>query len=243
MFQIDKAKFGSFVASLRKEKGMTQKELAQKLYVSDKAVSKWETGASIPDVALLAPLAACLGVTVAELLEGRRIQTPLDTAQVEEVVQKAMAVPRQSWGKRLAILIVSTLASCLELGLAAGLGCPFHTALWLPPAMAFGFGLYFWLGSREQLPGYYDRERIGTYQHGPLRMNLPGVVFHNRNWPHLVRVLRVSSVIGMTVYPLLYLVGGKAFPAGWYGLGEKLLVAVMAVCFVGALYWTGKKYE
>ena len=46
MFEIDKAKFGAFVAQLRKEKGLMQKELAEKLYVSDKAVSKWERGVS-----------------------------------------------------------------------------------------------------------------------------------------------------------------------------------------------------
>ena len=67
MYVIDKAKFGAFVVKLRKEKEMTQKELAQQLFVSDKAVSKWETGASIPDTALLIPLAEILGVTVTEL--------------------------------------------------------------------------------------------------------------------------------------------------------------------------------
>ena len=46
MYEMDKAKFGAFVAQLRKERGVTQKELAQKLYISDKAVSKWETGGS-----------------------------------------------------------------------------------------------------------------------------------------------------------------------------------------------------
>lgn len=47
MFEIDKQKIGAFIASLRKEKGFTQKELAQQLFISDKAVSKWETGVSI----------------------------------------------------------------------------------------------------------------------------------------------------------------------------------------------------
>ena len=47
MFEIDKKKFGHFVAQLRKEKGMTQKELAQQLFISDKAISKWETGGSL----------------------------------------------------------------------------------------------------------------------------------------------------------------------------------------------------
>ena len=61
MYELDKKKFGSFVARLRREQGLTQKELAQDLYISDKAVSKWETGVSIPDTALLVPLAQKLG--------------------------------------------------------------------------------------------------------------------------------------------------------------------------------------
>ena len=47
MFRIDNQKFGAFVAELRREKGMTQKELAERLFVSDKAVSKWERGLSL----------------------------------------------------------------------------------------------------------------------------------------------------------------------------------------------------
>lgn len=48
MYELDKAAFGRFLAQLRREKGMTQKELAATLYVSDKAVSKWERGLSVP---------------------------------------------------------------------------------------------------------------------------------------------------------------------------------------------------
>ena len=57
MYELDKAAFGHFLAQLRREKGMTQKELAATLYVSDKAVSKWERGLSVPDISLLVPLA------------------------------------------------------------------------------------------------------------------------------------------------------------------------------------------
>ena len=46
MFEIDKQKFGSFVSELRKEKGLTQKEVAERLFISPKAISKWETGVS-----------------------------------------------------------------------------------------------------------------------------------------------------------------------------------------------------
>ena len=67
MFEIDKEKFGIFVCERRKEKKMTQKELAEKLYVSDKAVSKWERGLSMPDISLLIPMSEVLEVTVTEL--------------------------------------------------------------------------------------------------------------------------------------------------------------------------------
>ena len=62
MYELDKAAFGRFLAQLRREKGMTQKELAATLYVSDKAVSKWERGLSVPDISLLVPLADIEGV-------------------------------------------------------------------------------------------------------------------------------------------------------------------------------------
>ena len=74
MYELDKAAFGRFLAQLRREKGMTQKELAAPLYVSDKAVSKWERGQSVPDISLLVPLAEQLNATVAELLQGRRVE-------------------------------------------------------------------------------------------------------------------------------------------------------------------------
>lgn len=48
MFEIDKEKLGAFISQLRKEKGYTQKELAEQLFLSNKAISKWETGASNP---------------------------------------------------------------------------------------------------------------------------------------------------------------------------------------------------
>ena len=69
---LEKEKFGAFVSALRKEQKLTQKELAQRLHTSDKAVSKWETGTCLPDVSLLMPLAEVLGVTVTELLRGNR---------------------------------------------------------------------------------------------------------------------------------------------------------------------------
>ena len=67
---MDNIRFGAFVAQLRKEQGLTQKELADRLNVTDKAVSKWETGKGFPDVKLLEPLAQALGISLVELIRG-----------------------------------------------------------------------------------------------------------------------------------------------------------------------------
>ena len=67
--KMNNIKFGMNIARLRKEKGLTQKELAVKLNVTDKAVSRWERGVGFPDISSLCPLAEALGVTVAKLLD------------------------------------------------------------------------------------------------------------------------------------------------------------------------------
>ena len=64
--------FGVFLHELRKEKGMTQAALAERLGVTNKAVSKWETGEAMPETAQLLPISRVFGVTVDELLDGKR---------------------------------------------------------------------------------------------------------------------------------------------------------------------------
>ena len=64
-------KIGELISELRKSKGMTQKDLAEQLGVTDKAVSKWERGQSYPDISLIIPLSDLLGVTANELLSGK----------------------------------------------------------------------------------------------------------------------------------------------------------------------------
>ena len=64
---------GAIIRRLREEKNMTQSELAEKLNVSDKAVSRWETGKGYPDITLIEPIAGALGISVAELLSGSSV--------------------------------------------------------------------------------------------------------------------------------------------------------------------------
>lgn len=82
---MDAKKFGVFIAELRKEQCMTQADLAKKLNVTDKAVSKWERGLGFPDINSIAPLADALGVSVLEIMRSERIPEvtiPQNTASV-----------------------------------------------------------------------------------------------------------------------------------------------------------------
>lgn len=160
MFQIDKAEFGAFVAQLRGEKGLTQKQLSELLYVSDKAVSKWERGLSLPDISMLMPLSEILGVTVTELLEGRRIENAeeMDPAQVESLLQKAIGMSeeqskpsREQRRKNALIFLAGVLALALETALYFLTGHDFvalmedavlSTALMLSPMALFLGGLF-----------------------------------------------------------------------------------------------------
>lgn len=85
-------KMGRFICELRKEKKLTQKNLAEKLEVTDKAVSKWERGISCPDVSLLVPLSKILGVTTGELLNGEKNQFTDKGNETANVVAKESAV-------------------------------------------------------------------------------------------------------------------------------------------------------
>ena len=72
---MDQNKTGAFIKELRRERGWTQGTFAEKLDVSEKTVSKWETGRGLPDVSLMLPVCGLLGITVNELLAGERLPT------------------------------------------------------------------------------------------------------------------------------------------------------------------------
>ena len=84
---MDQMKIGSFIQKNRKKKGMTQQQLADVLHVSNKAVSKWETGVNIPDTAMLVPLSEALDVSVLDLLMGSELNEA-DSSEVNGFATK-----------------------------------------------------------------------------------------------------------------------------------------------------------
>ncbi len=255
MFEINKEKFGPFVAELRKEKGYTQKELAAKLYISDKAISKWETSVSIPDVSLLIPLSEALGVSVTELLQCQRSNSneSITPGDVEDIVKKAIhyggeqAEVSKMQKKKSAIL----LSLCTAIAIAAFIALLSSgtiaenelASLATLEIMSFVFSAYFHFFARNRLPDYYDGNRIGTYNHGPFRMNIPGLSMNNSNWPHIRRAAAVCTSLLLILLPALYFVLHALLPQNAEMLKSALLMLLFFCGLFLPIYLVGKKYE
>lgn len=249
VFEIDRQKFGAFVARLRREKGYTQKELACRLFISDKAVSKWETGVSIPDTALLVPLSELLGVSVTELLMSERMEKAgtFEPGQVEMIVKRAITY-NENHGKR-AYQVKSRWPFYYGISLfvgAAGMvlnyagGRTFETLGTLMGLCAI-FGAYFCFFVKLELPRFYDENHVNIFYDGLFRMNMPGVEFNNGNWPHILRAVRVWSCLSMVLFPILhYLLGNPKWGAVRYVGGFILLFMFLGSLF-GAIYAGGRK--
>lgn len=112
MNQIDT---GKFIASCRKEKGMTQAQLAEKMNITDRAVSKWETGKSMPDSSIMLELCNILGVTVNELLSGERIEMDNYEEKVNENLIEMKKKEENSLNKNALISIIYTITMAIAL--------------------------------------------------------------------------------------------------------------------------------
>ena len=113
---MDNKKIGGLIAAQRKEMKLTQKELGQRLHVSDRAVSKWERGLNLPDAALFQPLCRELDITVTELLRGER--EPPTVSQLEQMVSDTVTLAqKKERGGRKYRWIAAVLAAALALSL------------------------------------------------------------------------------------------------------------------------------
>lgn len=241
MYELDKAAFGHFLAQLRREKGMTQKELAATLYVSDKAVSKWERGLSVPDISLLVPLAEQLNVTVAELLQGRWVEEErrFTREETEDLIRKALTFSAEPPERRqvrtkkyLPVYVI-----CCVLGVAGALALLIVDVVF---GVVYGAYAMFWMA--ETLPRYYDENRIYNFAQGAFHIHIPGVYYNNRNWKHIVRAFRVWSMASLVLVPPC--TAGAVLlerATGWQVLGAVLVVYIASL--FGAIVIPAKRFE
>ncbi len=250
MYLLDKAKFGALVAKLRKEKGYTQKELAEQLLISDKAISKWETGVTIPDTALLIPLADILGVTVTELLTGEQLdQQKISPQAVEDIVKTAIgyhkAPSMRAWQVKNPWSILFVLACLANTLLSFFL---WQKGSLTPTLITNGvltavFGAYFWFFVPIRLPDYYDENKISHIYDGAFRMNVVGVYFNNSNWPHIIRACRWAMAANMVGFSLLSIVFNALIPTLWGSYGEIILFSLLLCGIFVPMYIAGRKYK
>lgn len=136
---VEAKEFGRFIAGMRKEKKMTQAELAEKIHVTDKAVSRWERGLGFPDIQTIEPLAQALGISVLELMRSERQEKAKEEAapeiqytqkEVAEMLQNAGDISRQ---QKKQDRNANVIAGFLVIGVAA--------AAWAAKIVNVGGGL------------------------------------------------------------------------------------------------------
>jgi transcriptional regulator with XRE-family HTH domain len=110
---MDQLKIGKFIADCRKQKNLTQMQLAEKLGITDKAISKWERGIAMPDTSIMLELCDILGISVNELLSGERIEMENNNQKNEQLLlDMAKELERKSktiWHAMWAIMTVSII--------------------------------------------------------------------------------------------------------------------------------------
>lgn len=104
---MDQVKIGKFIQAVRKERSLTQRELAEKLNISDKTVSKWERGAGLPEVGFMLPLCELLQISVNELLSGERLDEKLYYKKAEENIMDLLKEKAEAKKKIIMSVIIA----------------------------------------------------------------------------------------------------------------------------------------
>ena len=161
---MDQIKIGKFIASCRKEQGMTQAVLAEKLGISDRAVSKWETGKSMPDSGIMLELCELLNINVNELLSGEKIMKEVYDKIAEDNLlamrRELEEKNRQMLNLEIVIGAPATIAGLVLCGVAAYVEMPNRLRMGLIVyAVVMIVVVAFIAVGIEQKAGYYECQK------------------------------------------------------------------------------------
>lgn len=113
---MDAQKLGKFIADQRKGLGLTQADLAEKLHVTDKAISRWERGLGLPDINTIEPLATVLEVSIAEIMKAELITTAMTEQDTSNVIKDVIdLVEKKRAERRVIFMICGAIALLLAL--------------------------------------------------------------------------------------------------------------------------------
>ena len=158
---MDLIKIGKFISSKRKEKNITQSELAEKLYISDRAISKWENGICLPDAGNMPLLCEILGITINDLFCGEVVDMKSNVKKYEENLLEMTKAKEESDKKLLNLEILIGVLALIIMFSAIIVASYFKIEDWLRVVIiAAGFIIFsiamFYALKIEQVAGYYE---------------------------------------------------------------------------------------
>ena len=163
---MDQLKIGRFIAERRKAENLTQMQLAEKLCVTDRAVSKWETGKSMPDSSIMLELCQTLKISVTELLMGEKITMENNNKSIDEMALEIVKEKERSDKMLLALEWVIGILSCIVLFVPIIIAAVIEMADWqrviicLTGVIPGLLGIFLAL-KLEQVAGYYKCKHCG----------------------------------------------------------------------------------
>jgi len=163
---MDQIKIGKFIAECRKRENLTQMQLAEKLGISDRAVSKWENGKAMPDSSIMLELCDILKINVNDLLSGEKILMENYNNEMENKLIEMIKLKEENDKRLLTLEWVIGILSCFVIFIPTIIGAYLQIEEWIKIIIVFsGFipgiiGLIFAL-KIEQIAGYYECKECG----------------------------------------------------------------------------------
>ena len=158
---MDQVKIGKFIADCRKKTNLTQMQLAEKLNITDRAISKWETGKSLPDSSIMLELCDILGISVNDLLCGEIVTMANYNKELENNLLEIIKQKEQADKRLLSIEVFIGITAIIVLFALIFVAAFIQMETWLRISLiAFGFILFlagcFYALRVEQVAGYYE---------------------------------------------------------------------------------------
>ena len=164
---MDQVKIGRFIAERRKSANLTQMQLAEALGITDRAVSKWENGKSLPDSSIMVELCDVLDITVNDLLSGEVVTMDNYNKELEKNLLDALKQKEQADKRLLAVEVVIGITATAVLFALIFVAAFVQMETWVRVALVvLGFALFlagcFYALRIEQVAGYYQCKECGN---------------------------------------------------------------------------------
>ena len=158
---MDQIKIGKFISLKRKEQGLTQSELAEKLNITDRAISKWENGVSLPDASIMHELCNILNITINDLFSGEVVDMKENEKRLEENLLAMSKLKEEKDKQLLALEYVIGFTASISFIILIFIASYFEMATWLRILLTIVAGIIFAFGvcnaiKIEQIAGYYE---------------------------------------------------------------------------------------